>query len=574
MVFNHSFGENFLIYKGPKGAPEGSGKGPEAQAKGPDPKAAEAAKAAAEKSREAGKEAVSAKTGVECNHEADRIAQETLLAKSKVEELTTDLDDIKFQILLSDMAVLGPQLTMNHIDKLVQFSIGTWNDDEDNLRGILRGVNNKHIGTHTLSTPSLRILLEESDEDQTWKDFITEMSKAGSTADKVIKATDDSDILETVYKTIEKSGQIKEVTPEALMVLIDEMDLETVLKANLKPSQKVGLLDKGELDRGDKLVVFTDLFSEINSLLTLSTPELDTVINFALKEKSGTAINTLQARLADNAEATTQISNKTLIELLDELHDINATEAKEAIKANIDHDRRRELYVDRAMENVTEAWLKKGTPKGPKKKKTPKPKAAKATPAKTAPAKAAPAKEAPAKEAPAKEAPAKEAPEKEAPEKEAPEKEAPEKPAEKPAPKLDKLKGKTATEKLEESGIEVKGDRVYFTIEGAERSFNIGGKGSKFRETIKAAETQQEVKLIVYKRLLAIIKKDGSYSEFKADGKTKNPKFNKHKVAGGDRDKFVASNTRMESDVQALQAAIAGKPAAKEEPAAKAEPAA
>ncbi|MDA1060795.1 MAG: hypothetical protein O3B47_03305, partial [bacterium] len=498
MDFKHSFSEKFLIYdkkslEGPKAA--------EAQAAAPDP-AVEAARVAVEK-RDKGKEAVTTKTSAEIVAEAAKQAE--ALLESETQNLITNLDDINFNTLLTGIKKFGPKLSRENVDKLVQFSMGTFNDNEDNLRQILDAVNDDHIITSKLSIPSIRVLLSESDEDDHLKKFITKLASASSTANKLILATDDEDILKQVFDTMKaKPNELVLLKTEALTVLINEMDLKTVLKANLSPEQKIGLLSKGNLDSGDKFTVFNDLFTDIHDLSTLSTSALDIVIPYAINEGSGKAISILQARLSANADATINIGRNTLIALLNKLHSMNAHQAKEAIKGKLDIKRRQDLFRDDNMESDTKTWLSEGLRSAPQANPAPAKGQAESPPAKPdAAPKAAPEAPAPAPGAtPPEGAPAAEAPATEGAPAAAPGA-APA--AEAPAPTLDELTGKTTKERLTESGIEVKGNRVVFTVEGAERaerSFVLGKKGNKLRQAIDGAKSKEEVRLIVYKRLL------------------------------------------------------------------------
>lgn len=105
------------------------------------------------------------------------------------------------------------------------------------------------------------------------------------------------------------------------------------------------------------------------------------------------------------------------------------------------------------------------------------------------------------------------------------------------------LKKKPLKELLIEAEIEDKNGKYKFNIGDVERNFT---KTAKFTKYLKTLKTSDEIKLAVYTQLLEIIQKDKSY--YKDQGK-----YNWHKVADGDNDKFQASNEELEREIERLK---------------------
>ena len=111
-------------------------------------------------------------------------------------------------------------------------------------------------------------------------------------------------------------------------------------------------------------------------------------------------------------------------------------------------------------------------------------------------------------------------------------------PTDKPKTKPETLVQKDLPTMLSEAGIEFKGGTYRFEVNDVKRSF----KATKtFQEALQKLKTTDQVKLAIYQRLLAIITKDGSIHT------------NKHRVAGGNMEKFRASNETLQKEITHLQ---------------------
>lgn len=102
--------------------------------------------------------------------------------------------------------------------------------------------------------------------------------------------------------------------------------------------------------------------------------------------------------------------------------------------------------------------------------------------------------------------------------------------------------------------VEIGKKNIKFNINGVERSFLTK---KYIVNDLDGLKTQAEKKLYCYKKLLDIIKRDGSMDEM--IGGKPNPDFNKHNVAGGDNELFKKSNAKLQEDISRLEGLTSGK---------------